>query len=656
MNLKFDLNNEQRKAVLHKDGPALVLSGAGSGKTRVITYRIANLIKEGVDPSEILTVTFTNKAADEMTRRVKELMGKDMPEMWIGTFHSCCLRILREHLDEIGYKPNYLIYDTEDSLSVIRDALVFLNLDENAYDPKIVFRMITDAKMNLVPYNRYFDWLPDDKKTNFHRNVAEIYREYNKRLRHNNAFDFTDLITKTIDLFRMYPEILEKYQKRFRYIQCDEYQDTNYSQYLILNMLAKPENNLFVVGDFDQSIYKFRGADIRNILDFEKDYKDATIIKLERNYRSSGNIVKASNALIENNKNRKEKVSYTDAKPGYPIIVCEAEDPQCEAEFVAKTIYTMVRNEECDYKDIAILYRSNYQSQPFETKFIQMGIPYHIVNGVGFFNRKEIKDFLAFLRLAVNINDSPSLTRIISLENNDVGPVTVSKLLEYSFVNEIPLIDVLSNPTVVEGVGEVRGKAILRFKEQVIDPIMRIANEEDMDLQEKILGIFHEVNYEEILIRDKNTYENRMENIEAFFEFVNDYCRRNGSDGTIADFLQNIKLVSDQDSIDEEENKVKLMTVHASKGLEFPVVFVVGMEEETFPHRLSMETEEDIEEERRLAYVAMTRAKRRLFLSYCKVRFYFYDFIPKTISRFIYEIPDKYTKKLVFQTSESKAI
>ena len=241
-----------------------------------------------------------------------------------------------------------------------------------------------------------------------------------------------------------------------------------------------------------------------------------------------------------------------------------------------------------------------------------MGIPYHIVNGVGFFNRKEIKDFLAFLRLAVNINDSPSLTRIISLENNDVGPVTVSKLLEYSFVNEIPLIDVLSNPTVVEGVGEVRGKAILRFKEQVIDPIMRIANEEDMDLQEKILGIFHEVNYEEILIRDKNTYENRMENIEAFFEFVNDYCRRNGSDGTIADFLQNIKLVSDQDSIDEEENKVKLMTVHASKGLEFPVVFVVGMEEETFPHRLSMETEEDIEEERRLAYVANDQGKKKV--------------------------------------------
>lgn len=654
MNLNLDLNKKQKEAVLHDDGPALVVAGAGSGKTRVITYRIARLIKEGVFPSEILTVTFTNKAASEMEERVKKIVDCDISSMWIGTFHSMCLKILSENLDKIGYKPNYLIYDTDDSVKIVSDIINSMGLDDNVYEDKKIFYKITEAKMNLISFANYLQKL-DREPFDRDRNIQKIYEQYYKRLRHNNAFDFTDLITKTIYLFRKYPEVLERYQTKFQYVQCDEYQDTNHSQYMILQMLADKHKNLMVVGDSDQSIYGFRGANIQNIIDFEKEYKNVNIIKLERNYRSTANIIKSSNAVVENNNKRREKVAFTEAKPGFPVVVAETHDSYKEADFVTNTIKTLTETRNYDYKDITLLYRSNYQSQNFETAFVNAGIPYSVVKGLGFFDRKEIKDLLAFIRLTANLDDSPSLNRVINLESNGIGPVTVSRLLEHSYNEMIPLVDVVKSPTSVNGIGNAKGEAVLKMYDEYLKPIEKI-QEEDLGLQEIILRIYEDVHFEDILMQDEETYENKMKNIEAFFDFVNNYVEKNSNDDTLIDFLQNVKLISDQDELDKDSNKVKLMTVHAAKGLEFPIVFMVGMEEESFPHKFSLQEPDGEEEERRLCYVAMTRAEERLFLTYCKRRFQFYQFVDKEPSRFIDEIPMQYSKFMIYDKKDSRAM
>lgn len=657
MNLKFDLNRKQREAVTHNQGPALVIAGAGSGKTRVITYRTANLIKNGVDPSRILTVTFTNKAASEMKERVNTLLdNENLDNMWSGTFHAMCLRILTKNLSKIGYNPNFLIYDQEDSEKIVKDITNDWNLSKEIYEPSTVRSMIDNAKMDLIKPENYMDSLDDDSQdSDFYQTIQRIYQSYQDRLKNNNAFDFTDLIVKTIELFRKDKYVLNNYQQKFKYIQCDEYQDTNHSQYLILNMLAKPQNNLFVVGDSDQSIYGFRGANIENILNFDRDYPNAEVIRLERNYRSTGNIIEASNELIDNNINRKEKESYTENPKGSSIVKCEADTSYEEANFVTQIIRSMNRNNKYDYKDMTILYRSNYQSRAFESKFIESNIPYTIVNGIQFFDRKEIKDFMSFLRIGINLNDTTSLKRIIDIESNGIGPVTVSKLQNHAVANNIPLIDVIESPTQVKGIGKVKGEAIDKFKENRIQPVRNIIKDNTLDLQEKIFNIYKEINYDAILKQDEDTYERRSNNIEEFFNYVNDYCNRKDSD-SLSDFLINIKLVNDQDEMDEEENTVKLMTVHSAKGLEFPVVFLVGMEEETFPHYHAVSTgrEEDIEEERRLCYVAMTRAEERLFISHCNARFQFYEFVQKEPSRFLEEIPQNYVKKVKVNNNQSQ--
>lgn len=658
MNLKFDLNPKQREAALVDSGPVLVIAGAGSGKTRVITYRIANLIKNGTHPSQILTMTFTNKAANEMAERASKLLeGEDISDLWIGTFHSICLKILRQHLDLIGYKPNYVIYDQEDSLSIVKEIVSKMNLDKDIFDPDNVYRRIQDAKMELVTYKNYYSNLPRNKQTSYYQTVADIYAEYQERLKYNNAFDFSDLIMKTIQLFRRNPEVLEKYQKQFKYVQADEYQDTNHSQYLILKMLADNNKNLFVVGDSDQSIYRFRGADIQNINNYEQDYANAKIIKLEQNYRSTSNIINASNAVVAHNVNRREKVAFTEQKPGAPVIICEADESDGEADFVGRTIQSLVRNNQADYKDIAILYRSNYQSRAFESRFMQLNIPYVVVNGVGFFNRKEIRDLIAILRLATNLQDTTSLVRLVGLRSSGIGPVTIGALQTHSYENNIPLIDVISSPSIVKGIGKVKAKAIIQFKERMIDPIVNIAGDETQTLQDKIFNIYKEIDYDGILLEDEETYDRRSENVEEFFVFVNNYYNKH-KDATITQFLQDVKLMSDQDDIDEDDNRVKLMTVHASKGLEFKAVFVVGVEEETFPHYRSIETglEEDIEEERRLCYVAMTRAEKRLFLSYSKARYQFGRMVDKYPSRFIDEIPSFYSKNIRLESNYSSRV
>lgn len=647
MNLLYDLNPQQRKAVETTEGPVLVLAGAGSGKTRALTYRTQYLLEKGIPPYNILTLTFTNKAAEDMKRKIEELIQNKAitDNLWMGTFHSICLRILARHLDKIGYQSNYLIVDTDESKSILHEIINNMGLDPELFDKNIVFNIIQKAKMALLNPNEIISKLADDSpgSRNYYTKVAEIYLQYEKQLQRSNAFDFNDLIKKTIELFRKHPEVLEQYQKQFKYIQIDEYQDTNHSQYIIATMLAKPENNIFVVGDADQSIYKFRGADMQNILNFDRDYPNAKVIKLEQNYRSTQNIIKASNALIEKNQQRKEKISWTNNSNGLPIVVCEAYDPDREALFVAKTIKNLVHTE-TDYKDIAILYRSNYQSRVIESALMRFNIPYQVVNGFSFFNRKEIKDIIAYLKVAVNPNNLTALTRILELSKNGIGIGTLNKLSQHGATIGLGTYDMMENPTAVKGIGKVKGQAIVDFKENVIDIIVNIADS-DMSLFDKVNSILETVQYKRYLMEDPQTYDERMENVEEFLSLVNNYYNKDKS-RDLHKFLLDLTLLSDQDNLEEGDNKVKLMTIHASKGLEFPIVFVIGMEEGIFPHSRSMDTLEDIEEERRLCYVAMTRAEKRLFLSYCQNRDRFFQTTVMVPSRFLDEIPSKYTKNI----------
>lgn len=647
MNLLYDLNPQQRKAVETTEGPVLVLAGAGSGKTRALTYRTQYLLEKGIPPYNILTLTFTNKAAEDMKRKIEELIQNKAitNSLWMGTFHSICLRILSRHLDKIGYEPNYLIYDTDESKSIVQDIVSKMDLDAEMFDKNIVYNIIQKIKMKLLKPNEIVREFANDSSDSRHyySKIVEIYLQYEQELKRNNAFDFNDLIKKTIELFRQHPEVLKQYQKQFKYIQIDEYQDTNHSQYIIATMLAQPENNIFVVGDADQSIYKFRGADMNNILNFDRDYPNAVIIKLEQNYRSTQNIVKASNALIERNEYRKDKIAWTNNDYGLPIVICEAYDPDNEALFVAKTIKNLVHTE-TDYKDIAILYRNNYQSRVIESALMHFNIPYQVVNGFSFFDRKEIKDIIAYLKVAVNPNNLTSLSRIIELGKNGIGINTLNKLSQHGATIGLGTYDMMENPTVVKGIGKVKGKAITDFKEKIIDKIVSIANS-DMSLFDQVNSIIESVGYRRYLAEDPETFDARMENVEEFLNLVNNYYNKDKS-RDLHKFLLDLTLLSDQDKLEEGDNKVKLMTIHASKGLEFPVVFVIGMEEGIFPHAKCKDTQEDIEEERRLCYVAMTRAEKRLFLSYCQERDKFFQRMTMTPSRFLDEIPSKYTKNV----------
>jgi DNA helicase-2/ATP-dependent DNA helicase PcrA len=654
MNLSLALNTKQLEAVKTTEGAVLVLAGAGSGKTRALTYRIAYLIDKGIDPYNILTLTFTNKAAEDMKRKVKELIGDVSKRMWMGTFHSICVRIIGQNIKALGYDRGFVIYDQNESKDLISDIILTMNLDKEKYDPKIVLNMINKAKMNMWSkrelINNYLEIGGGSEE--FYQNIGDIYLKYNEVLKDNNAFDFNDLIGKAIELFEMNEDILEKYQERFKYILIDEYQDTSPFQYKLASMLAGKHQNIFVVGDDYQSIYKFRGADMENILNFNEDYPDCKTIKLEQNYRSKKNIIEASNALIANNYRQFDKKAWTEKDEGEPIIICEALNEYGEADYVAEEIDNLIKFSSYSYNDVAILYRSNHQSRVLEEAFIRRRIPYHIVGGLGFYDRKEIKDIISYLKVAVNPQDTIALKRIVNTPKRGIGAKTIDKLINhaqehvpefnlFSFAqedNSLGLFDVMKDPSGVSGIGKKTAERIKQFRRDLEDVIT--VKESRLTLPEKVDKILKVSGYQAMLELDgSETALNRLDNLAEFLALTENYYNKN-QNRDLENFVRDLKLLSDQDDMNNS-NQIKMMTVHASKGLEFPVIFIVGMEEDTFPHYRSVKSGmlEEIEEERRLCYVAMTRAADRLFMTYARERQRYGETRSMTPSRFLDEIP-----------------
>ncbi|RIX47347.1 DNA helicase PcrA [Paenibacillus nanensis] len=632
------LNPPQREAVQATDGPLLIMAGAGSGKTRVLTHRIAYLIeKKRVAPWSILAITFTNKAAREMQDRVSALVGPSGRDIWVSTFHSMCVRILRKDIDRIGFTSNFSILDSSDQLSVIRNCMKDLNVDTKKIEPKAVQASISGAKNELITPQRYEEKVGDY----FEGIVAKVYAMYQKRLKSNNSLDFDDLIMMTIQLFKEMPEVLEFYQNKFRYVHVDEYQDTNRAQYMLTRMLADKHHNICVVGDSDQSIYRWRGADITNILNFESDYPEARTIMLEQNYRSTSNILDAANAVIKRNTGRKPKKLWTDQGPGDMIKLYQADSEHDEGYFVTGEIRKNV-NKGRRFSDHAILYRTNAQSRVIEEILIKSDIPYQIVGGIKFYDRKEIKDLLAYLRLISNPDDDISLVRIINVPKRGIGDTTVSKLAEEAARRGTSIYRVLTDLGDVEVNGRTR--ALLgEFYGLIYNLSSMIDYLTVTELTEKVL----ELSQYRIELQRENTLESkaRIENIDEFLSVTMDFEQRN-EDKSLVAFLTDLALIADIDSMnkDEEEDKandgVVLMTMHSAKGLEFPIVFIIGMEESVFPHSRALMDNEELEEERRLAYVGITRAEEKLYLTCARMRTLFGRTSMNMPSRFLEEIPE----------------
>ncbi|MGM0370731.1 MAG: ATP-dependent helicase [Bacillota bacterium] len=653
MELETMLNEKQQQAVETTEGPVLVLAGAGSGKTRTLTYRVAYLIDQGVSPYNILTLTFTNKAAKDMERKVENLIG-DLPNnLWMGTFHGICVRILSRHLEELGYDSKFVIYDRNESEALIEDIILSFNLDKEEYEVSKIYGMINKAKRNLWSKSEFLDnYQEENQEGDFYQNIADIYLKYNETLKDNNAFDFNDLLGKTIELFQENEEILAKYQERFEYVLIDEYQDTSPAQYRLARMMGAEYNNIFVVGDDYQSIYKFRGADMANILNFSEDFDDATVIKLEQNYRCKGNIIRASNAVISNNYSQFEKEAWTTKNNGEPVIICESEDEYSEAEYIAREIENLVQFGDYNYNDVAILYRSSHQSRVLEDEFIKKQIPYNIIGGLGFYDRKEIKDIISYLKVAINPQDTIALKRIVSTPKRGIGAKTIEKMIthaqehvpEFNLLTfgqdeeSLGLFDVMKDASQVDGIGKKTARKIKKFHNE-IEEFIAIA-QSDLSLPQMVERILKKSGYWAMLeLDDSETAQNRIDNLNEFLILTKNYYQKKKT-REIEDFLRDLRLLSDQDDL-EESNQVKMMTVHAAKGLEFPAVFVIGLEEEVFPHYRNMTSGdiEDLEEERRLFYVAMTRAGERLFLTYSKQRKKFGEIKDMIASRFLDEIP-----------------
>lgn len=616
MDLKKLLNAEQYKAATHIDGPILILAGAGSGKTRVLTYRIAHMIEDiGVYPSQILAITFTNKAAKEMKDRVRSIVGgNEVDNMWISTFHSCCVRILRREIDKIGYNKNFTIYDSDDQKILIRECIKQIGINEKDITEKEIKSKIGSAKDKLISANQYKNENSDNFKLN---KIADVYLMYQKKLKENNALDFDDLIFKTVELFNKVPEVLAFYQRKFKYIMIDEYQDTNKSQYEFARLLSLSHKNLCVVGDDDQCIYGWRGADIRNILNFEKDYKDVFIIKLEENYRSKGNILKAANVVIKNNPHEHLKSLRTRSEDGDKIRIYRGETDIDEANFVSSAIAKDIKDEGRKYKDFAILYRTNAQSRIFEDVFIKRNIPYRIIGGLKFYDRKEIRDIMSYLKLICNPLDNVSLRRIINVPKRSIGQTTVSKLEQFSNEVDECLYDTLLD---VENVPGISKRAISSIKEfaGMINSFIR--RKDEIDVSVLIREILDQTGYLKGLkesedVQDKARIENIQELVSASVDF-----EETSEDKTLAAFLEKTALVADVDNYNEEADTVVMMTVHSAKGLEFPVVFMAGMENGIFPGMASFNNEYEMEESRRLAYVGITRAKEKLYMTSAKTR------------------------------------
>lgn len=631
-NILDKLNPQQQQAVQHIEGPLLVLAGAGSGKTRVLTHRIAYLLQQGVAPWHILAITFTNKAAGEMRERVEALVSSfQARDIWVSTFHSACLRILRREIEALGYDRNFVIYDDADQQTVLKDCLKELDIDDKRYTPRGMSVAISGAKNQLQSPDEY-----EEQAFDYYQQVAaRVYRLYQQKLMSNNALDFDDLLMLTVRLFQQQPAVLNHYQQKFRYILVDEYQDTNHAQYVLVNMLAQQHRNLCVVGDPNQSIYGWRGADISNILSFERDYPEAKVVKLEQNYRSTQTILDAANAVIKHNYSAKDLDLFTGLGKGEPIGVKQCEDERDEGFYIVRTIRQGL-DKGRQYRDFAVLYRTHAQSRAIEENLLSANIPYTIVGGLKFYDRKEIKDLLAYLRLAVNPLDTYSFQRIINVPKRGIGPASVEKLLAFAAANGLNVLQVLERAAEVPGLNN-------RVKKGCADLAAMYQN---LQQQQQFLSVTELV--EEVLkqsgywmeLEAENTVDarTRMENLKEFTTVTAEYDRNN-EEGSLEDFLAGISLMTDQDSYQEQSNVVSLMSLHTAKGLEFPVVFLPGLEEGVFPHSRSLDDERELEEERRLCYVGITRAKEELFLSYCWTRSLYGRMQNNLPSRFIEEIP-----------------
>lgn len=629
------LNKEQQQAVQHTEGPLLILAGAGSGKTKVLTVRIAHLLAQGVNPYEILAITFTNKAAKEMKSRVEGLVGDVANRIWLSTFHSFCAKFLRFEIDSfLGYNSNFTIYDTSDSQAVIKAALKALNLDDKYNPVGAMIAAISDAKNKLLFASDFRKQARDF----YQQKVADVYEYYERELRKNNALDFDDLLLVAVKLLQSNATVLDKYSHRFRYVMIDEYQDTNHAQYLLAKLLASHWKNIAVVGDADQSIYAWRGADIQNILDFEKDYPNCTSIKLEQNYRSTKIILDAANAVIDNNEGRPEKNLWTDKIEGAKIQHFTAQSEHEEAAFIGDTIAKKHDIHDVPYGDMAILYRTNAQSRVLEEALIKRALPYTMVGGTKFYDRKEIKDVLAYLRVLYNPFDDLSLLRIINVPKRSIGATTVAKLQDYAREKGTSLFMTLTQLHLIDS---IKGKTKEKLEEFGILIFTLVSEMEDKTVLDILESILDRTGYLAQLEESTDPQDQaRAENIGELLSVAKDFQDTNPS-GTVEDFLEQVALVNDVDSFEQEEAKVTLMTLHAAKGLEFPIVFLCGLEEGLFPHSRTLMNPEEIEEERRLAYVGITRAEKELYISNATTRTVFGRTSSYLPSRFIDEIPEE---------------
>ncbi len=654
-NFLKNLNKSQLESTLQKDGPMIVIAGAGSGKTRVLTYKIAYLMTEDVDPFNILALTFTNKAAKEMKERIANIVGGEARNLWMGTFHSVFARILRIEAHKIGYTSNFTIYDTDDSQKLVGRIIKELNLDKDNYKYKSIFSRISSMKNNFISAKSYInddELLLSDKISN-RPSFNQIYKEYVDRCFKAGAMDFDDLLLKTNELLSTYPETLAKYQNIFKYILVDEYQDTNHSQYLIIKALSDKYQNICVVGDDAQSIYSFRGANINNILNFQKDFPDSKLFRLEQNYRSTKNIVNAANSLIENNQKRLKKSVWTENESGEKISVNKLLTDGEEGRFVASSIFETKMQNQLNNNDFAILYRTNAQSRSFEDALRKKNIPYRVYGGLSFYQRKEIKDVLAYLRLLINSEDEQAFKRIINFPARGIGQTTLNKITieakklnvsDYTFIKDFSKsIDILNSST----------------KNKLLDFVIMLesmkVNTENLNVFDVTKEVLKQSGLYNLYKKDESLEGvNRIQNIEELLNGIKDFVDNNEfEDKSVSSFLQNIALATDQDNEDDDRNKVSLMTIHLAKGLEFPYVYIVGLEENLFPSAMNLNSRNELEEERRLFYVALTRAEKKVFLSYVLSRYRWGKLVDSEQSRFINEIKDEYIQRNIIQKSSN---
>ena len=641
MSTRYDtLNDRQREAVFQTEGPVLILAGAGSGKTRVLTYRAAYLIEEmGVNPYNIMAITFTNKAAGEMRERIDDIVGFGSESIWVSTFHSTCVRILRRHIDRLGYDNNFTIYDTDDQKNIMKEICKRLEIDTKLYKERTFLSAISSAKDELISPEEFSLRAAEDFAL---QKQAQVYREYQQVLKKNNALDFDDLIVKCVELLKADSQVLDYYQERFRYIMVDEYQDTNTAQFHLVKLLADKYKNLCVVGDDDQSIYKFRGANIHNILYFEKYYPDATVIKLEQNYRSTQNILDAANGVISNNAGRKEKALWTDQHAGDPIVFRQFDQAYDESDYIARDIRTLVADGAYNYRDCAILYRTNAQSRLFEERFVSANIPYKIVGGVNFYARREIKDLLAYLKTVDNARDDLAVKRIINVPKRGIGLTSINRVQDYADAHGMSFFDALCRVDEIPSMGRAASK---------IHPFVGFiqglrAKADYMSVETLLEQIIEDTGYvHDLELEQTDEADARIENIDELVSKASAYDEE-AETATLSGFLEEVALIADIDSLDENDDYVVLMTLHSAKGLEFPNVYMAGMEDGLFPSYMTITSDDpmEIEEERRLCYVGITRAKERLTLTSARMRMVRGETRYSKVSRFVKEIPEELLK------------